>query len=115
MTHIPLRTDAPAEDVMLSTRETFESRDYLWERSGPLTATASEGGKPISNLTVGFSQRLRVAVRVDAQHNRLVLRQETLGAAYTNNGGPIVYLQLAMRFRKLVKAVREDLAAAALQ
>jgi hypothetical protein len=114
MTHVRLRADAPAEHVMVTARETFESRDYLWEQAGPLTATASEGGKPISNLAVGFSQRLRVAVRVDVHENRLVLRQETLGAAYANNGGPLIYLRLAMRFRKLVKAVREDLAAATL-
>jgi hypothetical protein len=113
MARIRLSADRTAEQVLDTVRETFESRDYLWERSGPGTATASEGGKPIGNLGVGVSQRLRVAIRVDTGKHRLVLRQETIGAAYLNAGGPHVYLRLASRYRKMVKAVREDLAAMA--
>jgi hypothetical protein len=113
MTRIQLSADAQAQHVMTTVRETFESRDYLWEETGPLSAVASEGGKRVKNLAVGVSQRLRVAVSFDAEGHRLVLRQETLGAAYLANGGPLIYLQLASRFRKMVKAVREDLAAAA--
>ncbi|MBF8192616.1 hypothetical protein ITP53_44440 [Nonomuraea sp. K274] len=113
MTRIPFSADARTEQVMATVRETFESRDYLWEETGPLTAVASEGGKPVRNLAV--SQRLRVAVRVDAEAHRLVLRQETLGAAYTANGGPVIFVWLTMRFRRIAKAVRDDLAAAALR
>jgi hypothetical protein len=113
MTRIQLGAVAQPEHVMATVRETFENRGYLWEQTGPLSAVASEGGKPVSNLAVGVSQRLRVAVRFDAEHHRLVLRQETIGAAYIANGGPIIYVWLARRFRKMVKAVREDLAAAA--
>ncbi|XVQ06755.1 hypothetical protein ACQP1W_29390 [Spirillospora sp. CA-255316] len=115
MARIRLSADVTAEQVMDTVRETFESRDYLWERSGPDTATASEGGKPIGNLSVGISQRLRVGISVDTGKHRLVVRQEMIGAAYINAGGPHVYLRLASRYRKMVKAVREDLAAAALR
>jgi hypothetical protein len=114
MARIQLNDEAQAERVMDTVRETFESRDYHWERTGQLTATASEGGRPVRNLAVGVSQRLRVAVRFDAGNHRLVLRQETLGAAYIANGGPVIYLWLSRRFRKMTKAVRDDLAAAAL-
>jgi hypothetical protein len=109
---VQLNPDADTERVMTTVRETFESRDYLWEPTGPHTATASEGGKRVGNLGVGTSQRLRVDVRIDLDKHRLVLHQETIGAAYIAAGGPIVYLWLASRFRKMVKAVRKDLAAA---
>lgn len=114
MTRIQLPADAQAEQVMATVRETCESRDYFWEQAGPLSAIASEGGKPVTNLAVGVSQRLRVAIRLEDENHRLVLSQETIGAAYIANGGPIIYVWLAMRFRKLVKAVREDLSAAVL-
>jgi hypothetical protein len=114
MARIRLEADAQAEHVMAKVRETFESRDYLWEQTGRLTATASEGGKPVKSLAVGVSQRLRLALRIDSEAHCLVLSQETLGAAYAANGGGLTYVRLSSRFRKLVKAVREDLAAAAL-
>ncbi|MGI5151611.1 hypothetical protein ACQEVC_35515 [Plantactinospora sp. CA-294935] len=112
MTRVQLSADAQPEHVLAKVRQTFESRDYLWEQSGPLSAVASEGGKPVTNTLI--SQRLRVAVRIDAEAHRLVLTQETLGAAYTANGGPVIFVWLSMRFRRMVKAVREDLAAAGL-
>jgi hypothetical protein len=98
---------------MATVRETFESRDYLWEGTGPLSAVASEGGRPVKHVTV--SQRLRVGIRIDAEAHRLVLKQETLGVAYTANGGPVIFVWLSMRFRRMAKAVRDDLAAAALR
>ncbi|PRX97682.1 hypothetical protein [Allonocardiopsis opalescens] len=112
MASIGLGADVPGEQVLARVRETFESRDYLWKETDPLRAVASEGGRPINNVAV--SQRLRVAVRVDPAKHRLLLTQETLGAAYTANGGPIFYIWLSMRFRRMVKAVKEDLAAAGL-
>ncbi|MGI5215407.1 hypothetical protein [Plantactinospora sp. CA-290183] len=112
MARVQLNADARPEHVMATVRATFESREYLWEQTGPLTAVASEGGKPVKHPLI--SQRLRVGVRIDAEAHRLVLTQETLGVAYTANGGPVILVWLTMRFRKMVKAVREDLAAAAL-
>lgn len=112
MARIQLGRDADAAQVMSTVRETFESRDYLWEPTGPHSATASEGGERVGNLGVGVSQRLRISVSIDTRKHQLVLGQETIGAAYIANGGPIVYLWLRSRFRKIVKAVRGDLAAA---
>lgn len=112
MAHIKLNPTTPVDDVMTVVRETFESRDYLWEATEPLTATANEGGRHVSNPVV--AQRLRVAVRFDESRHRLVLNQETLGLAYIANGAGWHYVTLASRFRKMVKAVRDDLAAASL-
>jgi hypothetical protein len=114
MARIKLTPDAAAGRVMDTVRATFESRGYLWQPSGPDTATASEGGEPVGDLGVGTAQRLRVAVGLDTGRHRLSLTQETIGAAYLSAGGGHIYLRLASRYRKMVKAVREDLAAAGL-
>ncbi|BCJ64921.1 hypothetical protein [Polymorphospora rubra] len=113
MTRLKLTAAARPEQVLATVRETFESRDYLWEQTGPLTAVASEGGRPVRHTMT--AQRLRVAVRVDTEARRLVLTQETHGAAYAGNDAPVFVVWLTMRFRRIVRAVREDLAAATLR
>jgi hypothetical protein len=114
MARIPLSADATVARVMNLVRETFESRDYVWEQSDPENATASEGGKPIGDAATVVSQRLRVAVHFDTRKHRLVLTQETIGAAYSAVGAGYFYVKLAARYRKMVKAIRDDLAAASL-
>ncbi|OZM71280.1 hypothetical protein CFN78_21030 [Amycolatopsis antarctica] len=114
MTRIRLNEDTKPSSALAVVRETCEVRGYHWEQTEPLTAVASEDGRPVRGVAVGVSQRLRVAVRLDESKHRLVLSQETLGAAYIAAGGPIIYVRLARRFGKLVTAVREDLAAATL-
>jgi hypothetical protein len=114
MTELAYATGADALRVLEQVRETFESRDYLWqsdEAGG--RATASEDGRPVHN--VATAQRLRVAVAVYADKNCVVLTNETVGAAYGANGGPWVGLQLAARFRRVVRAVARDLEAAGLR
>ncbi|MEV7229757.1 hypothetical protein AB0M79_22430 [Polymorphospora sp. NPDC051019] len=111
MARVKLAADARPEQVLATVRETFESRDYLWERTGPLTAVASEGGEPVRHALI--SRRLRVDVRVDPEAHRLELTQRTHGAAYAANDAPYFFVRLTVRFRRMARAVREDLAAAA--
>lgn len=115
MARIEFRPDATVEQVMGTVRETFESRDYVWEQSDAESAVASEGGKPVSTAALPVSQRVRVSIGINTRKHRLVLTLESIGAAYSAAGGGWFYVQLASRYRKIVKAVREDLTAAALR
>lgn len=113
ITFITFAPDAPPKRVMSKVRETLESRDYLWEETGPLAAVVSEHGRPPKNPAI--SRRLRMDIRVDVATHRLVLTREVIGAAYTDTGGAWTFIWLTIRFRRMVKAVRDDLAAAALR
>lgn len=121
MARIDWRADADIEQIVRTVRETFESRDYLWEQTDAETAVASEaavaseGDASVTTAALPVSQRLTVGIRVDVAKRRLLLTQESLGAAYSAAGGGWVAVQLAARFRKLVGAVRADLDAAALR
>lgn len=115
MAGIKFRPDATVEHVMSTVRETFESRDYLWEQSDATSAVASEGGKPVSTAALPVSQRVRVSIATNTRKHKMTLTLESIGAAYSAAGGGWFYVQLASRYRKIVKAVREDLAAAGLR
>ncbi|MFF2861030.1 hypothetical protein ACFVSX_14170 [Streptomyces rubiginosohelvolus] len=115
MASIDFRPDATVEQVMRTVRETFESRDYLWEQADAENARASQGGKPVRTAALAVSRRVRVSIRINARKHKLVLTLESIGAAYSAAGGGWFHVQLASRHRKMVKAVREDLAAAALR
>jgi hypothetical protein len=115
MASIQVRPEATVQQVMGKVRETFESRDYLWEQTDDLSAVASEGGRPVRAAALPVAQRVRVSIRFDARRHKLVLILETIGAAYSAAGGGWFYVRLASRYRKMVKAVREDLTAAALR
>ncbi|RYG76040.1 hypothetical protein EU513_14500 [Yimella sp. RIT 621] len=115
MARIDFRPDATVEQVMRTVRETFQSRDYLWEQTDAENAVASEGGKPVRTAALPVSQRVRVSITINAKKHKLTLTLESIGAAYSAAGGGWFYIQLASSYRKMVKAVREDLAAAALR
>ncbi len=76
---------------------------------------ASEGGRPVDGASLPVARRVRVGVRLDTGRHRLGLTLETIGAAYSAAGAGWFYVQLASRYRAVVRAVREDLAAAALR
>ncbi|PZR52388.1 hypothetical protein DNL40_11980 [Xylanimonas oleitrophica] len=116
MASIKLNPAADHEQVIDRVRETFEARDYHWQEVEPGRATASEGGRPVKTSAIPVSQRLRVAVQLDPGSDTLHLTRETLGAAYAAGtpGGGFFFVRLGQRFRKMVKATREDLAAAGL-
>jgi hypothetical protein len=119
MTRIRLRPEATTEAVMATLRETFETRDYRWEQTDAVHATASEGTTPIRGSYLPTSQRLRVGVTLKPGKHRLVLSQDTVGAALTGaavsvGAGPWLLIELSARHGKIVKAVRADLAAAGL-
>lgn len=119
MTRIRLRPETTTKSVMATLRETFESRDYHWEQTDAENAVASEGGKPVRGSALPTSQRLRVGITVQPGKHRLVLSQDTMGAALTGaavsvGAGPWLLIQLSARYGKIVKAVRADLAAAGL-
>ncbi|AOS64024.1 hypothetical protein [Actinoalloteichus hymeniacidonis] len=113
MTRIDFDPRLSVETVLTTVRTTFDSRDYHWEQHDGLSTVASEGGRPVANVAV--SQRLRVSIRIDVARHRVVLSQETLGAAYTANGSPLFMLKLGRRLSKIGRAVQQDLAAAALR
>jgi len=119
MARIKLAPDAKLTDVMDTVRETFDARDYHWEQTDADSAIASEGGKPVRDAALPLSHRLRVAITFHQGKRCLVLNQETMGAAFTGaavaaGAGPWLHLKLSSRFGTIVKAVRDDLAAAAL-
>jgi hypothetical protein len=115
MASIRFRPDATVEQVMRTVRGTFESRGYLWDQTDPENAVASEDGKPVRTAALPVSQRVKVSISINAKKHKLVLTLESIGAAYSAAGGGWFYVQLASRYRKIAKAVREDLAAAALR
>lgn len=119
MARITLHPQATTTRVLDTVRETFEARGYRWEQQDSDRAVASEGGTTVSDWALPLSHRLRVAIQVKPGKGRLVLSQETVGAAMTGaavaaGGGPWLHVQLSFRFGKVVKAVRADLSAAAL-
>jgi hypothetical protein len=115
MASITFRPDATSERVMSTVQETFESRGYLWEQTDAEHATASEGGKPVHTAALPVSQRVQVSISINSKKHKLVLTLESVAAAYSAAGGGWFYVQLTSRYRKIVKAAREDLAAAALR
>lgn len=114
MASIKLRPGTPVAPVMRTVRESFEARDYLWEQTDTQTAVASEGDKPVRTSALPVTQRVRVRVDFNPGKHKLVLTLESIGAAYSAAGGGFFYIQLASRYRKMVRAVRADLAAAEL-
>jgi hypothetical protein len=115
MASIQFSPDVTVEQVMGKVRETFESRGYLWEQTDADSAVASENGEPVRTAALPVSQRVRVSIGINTKKHKLVLTLETIGAAYSAAGGGFFYVRLASRYRRMVKAVREDLAAAALR
>ena len=113
MSTIVLAADADPARVLDQVRATFESRDHLWQPHDERHATASEGGRPVHEVTT--SQRLRISVTLYPDEHRVDLTNETVGAAYAAGGGPLVSLLLAARFRSIVRAVTRDLDAAGLR
>jgi len=119
MARIKLAPDATTTLVMDTVRETFEARDYHWEHVDADSAIASEGGTPVRDAGLPLSRRLRVTITIHQRKHRLVLNQETIGAPFTGaavaaGAGPWLHLKLGSRFGTIVKAVRDDLTAAAL-
>ncbi|WP_224388318.1 hypothetical protein [Pseudonocardia sp. ICBG1293] len=117
MTKIRIRPGPAPEQVLQVVRATFESRDFTWQPDGDRQARASEGDAAVRDAALPTSQRLRVRVRVRPDADRVVLDQETVGAAMTGamastGAGPWLMITLGRRFRRIVKAVRQDLAAA---
>lgn len=114
MAGIRLTPGADREQVLAAVQETFETRDYHWERIDDEIAQASEGGQRISEAARPTSKLLCVRIDFYTGKDKLVLTQQTRAAAYSSAGAGYYSFQLGSRFRQIVTAVRADLTAAAL-
>jgi hypothetical protein len=106
MAKIKISPGAETGQVLAVARSVAEELGYLWEQDGPAGATASEGGRPITNSVAAL--RLRLRLRVEGQV--LKLKQETTGVMYTGGSNPGIQIRLALQARTVRKATAHALA-----
>ncbi|MFT4125397.1 MAG: hypothetical protein QM662_04115 [Gordonia sp. (in: high G+C Gram-positive bacteria)] len=103
---IGLGPAATPESVLAVARSAVEGRRYLWEGTGPTSALAHQGGKPIRRRR---ASKLRLGLRVDG--SSLVLSKETHGAVgFLVNMGALLAMRASREFRKVCRAIEGALA-----